>query len=192
MSKFKLKFKIQGLELEVEGSKEDVPNLTKAITGQLSNMLEPIIETIDTELIEDRNELPTKTLPKDKPKKRKPSKPNNTSQPKEEAIVNLNHNLRKHGSPSQDWSTLDKGVWLLEVLEMEHGSNEWTARELAETFNKHFKQAKTIRATNISRDFGKYKLGNDALVGENSNSKPSKWFLTEKGKNKARSLINPS
>ena len=38
-----------------------------------------------------------------------------------------------------------------------------------------------IRSSNISRDFGKHKAGPKAIVGENANEDPAKWYLKAEG-----------
>jgi hypothetical protein len=60
---------------------------------------------------------------------------------------------------------------------------------IAKTFNQHFKQASTIRGSNVSRDLGNAKLTAPALVGEDTTKHPSLWFLTDEGRNRAQALI---
>ena len=74
-------------------------------------------------------------------------------------------------------------------MEQEAGKTQVSAGQLAATFNKHFKQAKTIRASNVSRDFGKLKSQKPALTDDDNTQSPAEWFLTEAGKEKARSLV---
>lgn len=49
MSKFKIKMKLQGLELEIEGAREDSSNIGRNLGGQLANLLQPAIKIIDGE-----------------------------------------------------------------------------------------------------------------------------------------------
>jgi hypothetical protein len=103
--------------------------------------------------------------------------------------IDFKNDPTKNGAPLQSWSTLDKAIWLLYVLQAEMMISELSASEVAETFNKHFKQQGKIRSSNISRDFGTQKAGAKALVGENNAVTPAKWYLTEEGSKVAQRLI---
>lgn len=191
-NKFKFKFKITGLELEVEGSKEDVAAITSNFGEQLKSLAQPKgvmndfnVATVDSEatIIEENKSLP--------PKKRKTTKKivSNSNSEKHEAIDFIN-NSTLYSAPLQKWTTLQKSLWTLFVIQKEKKLNELSTQQIEKTFNKHFKSAKTIRATNVSRDLGSKKLGSDALVGEDLSASPSKWFLTEKGIKTIEDLIN--
>lgn len=195
MSKVKFKFKITGLELEFEGSREDVPMITNAIGNQVQNMLNPPAEILngEVEVIESTPKSATISTPK---KRRKPSKSGSSNgqqvSPKEGATITWKHDPKKYSSPVQEWKTAQKALWVLYVVSEESNTDELSASVIADIFNREFKRAGTIRGTNISRDFGKLKLGKDALVGETVGS-PSTWFLTEKGKSEVLNLIqNPN
>lgn len=194
MSKFKLKFKLQGLELEVEGSREDVPMITNAIGQQFANMLQPTTQIIDGEAEVVSSSQPVAI---NAPKKRKrPSKSTSSNgqqvSTKESISITWKHDSVKYSSPIQEWKTVQKALWILYVVSEECHTDELSAPAIADIFNREFKRAGTIRGTNISRDFGKLKLGKDALVGETVGS-PSTWFLTEKGKSEVLNLIqNPN
>ena len=41
MAKFHVKLKLQGLELEVEGSRDDIPSIRQSLNQQLAGLLEP-------------------------------------------------------------------------------------------------------------------------------------------------------
>jgi hypothetical protein len=90
------------------------------------------------------------------------------------------------------WTSLQKSLWLLYVVENILSKSELTVTQISETFNKHFRQAKTIRPSNVSRDLGQKKIGNKALVGENTTVTPSSWYLTEEGKKFVQNLLTES
>lgn len=108
------------------------------------------------------------------------------------AALDWVHDAAAWGTPSQEWSTADKAIWLLYVAEKATGQTELTATCIAKTFNKHFKQAKTITSSHVGRDLGKVKIGKDAQVGENATSEPARWFLIDAGRREAERLIAES
>ena len=76
------------------------------------------------------------------------------------------------------------------VVENELGTNELAVGTIANTFNKHFRQAKMIQSNHVSAALGQSKKKNkEALIGENTVANPTTWFLTTKGKEFVQSLI---
>ena len=59
MAKFRMRLKIQGFELEVDGEREDIPAITSAIQQQLSGLIQPAEMMVD-----DQKQLaqPSKTI----------------------------------------------------------------------------------------------------------------------------------
>lgn len=51
-SKFKIKFKVEKLELEIEGNREDVPLITQALGQQVSGLLAPASDIVQGEITE--------------------------------------------------------------------------------------------------------------------------------------------
>src|SRR6185369_12996681 len=54
MSKFRIKMKLQGLELEIEGSREDAHTITQNLGQQLAGVLKPAGAIIEGEVIQER------------------------------------------------------------------------------------------------------------------------------------------
>lgn len=79
-------------------------------------------------------------------------------------------------------------MWLLNVAANEVDTKEMTANQIADTFNKHFRQAGPIRVGNVSRDLGVKKRHTPALVSEDTTKSPPAWFLTEAGIKQANEL----
>lgn len=190
MSKLKFTFKIKELELQVEGTREEVATITNSIGQQFQGMMrptglmgEPQLPQTPLQITED-GEI---TEIKNSPRKRKTS----GSQPKGEKAKAFDflNDPAKYGAPLQSWSALEKAIWLLYVVQNILKITELSAGEIGETFNKHFKQLGKIRSSNISRDFGSKKAGGKAIVGENSTVFPAKWYLTEEGVKMAQKLI---
>jgi len=191
MSKFKITFKIKELELQVEGTREEVATITNSVGQQFQGLMQPrgsmgdpsALANTPLQITED-GEI---TEIKNSSKKRRPS--SGQSKVEKAKALDLTNDPAKYGAPVQGWPALDKAVWLLYVVQNILGISELSASEISETFNKHFKQLGKIRSSNISRDFGNKKAGAKAIVGENANVYPAKWFLTEEGNKMAQRLI---
>lgn len=198
MSKFKITLKLQGLELEIEGSKDDIPHLSKNVANQLAGLIAPAAATAS---IGAEHEQQIRTInpgggePLKKPRRKKANS-NKTISPsgdRHSNSIDWVHDPEKWGSPQQTWNTADKSIWLLYVVEKEQHLTELSQPEITSTFNKHFKQAGILKPSNVSRDLGKKKSGTKdapALVGENTTKSPSTWFLTDAGKKHAEKLIS--
>jgi hypothetical protein len=189
VNKFKFTFKVKELELQVEGSREDMGNITHSIGRQLNSL----IQTADA-----IHELPsspglsvteTGEILDGKLQGKKKRSSTEVSKKEKGKAYDLTHDPLKYGSPIQSWKAVEKALWLLFVMQHEADIAELSAGEIAETFNKHFKQQGKIRASNVSRDFGKQKSGTKAWVGENANGNPTKWFLTAEGIKIVQKLI---
>src|SRR5690606_38102695 len=113
-SRFKMKIKLQGLEVEIEGVREDASLITKNLGGQISGMLQPVTQiingatdapqgpdTIDPQIIDNS--------PKKSRKKRSPSaaSPGNKD---ESAALDFSTNPEKFGAPRHAWKTAEKAI----------------------------------------------------------------------------------
>lgn len=190
MNKFKFSFKVKELELQVEGTREDVSTISNSIGQQFKNLIQPAGSLGEGEAkpdlqITEEGEI---TEVKSSNRKRRTSSAGGTKGEKAKAL-DFKNDPSKYSSPLQNWTTLEKSVWILHVIHAELNESELSAPQIAETFNKHFKQQGKIRASNIARDFGNQKAGGKAIVGENSTVFPAKWFLTEEGTKMALKLI---
>ncbi len=191
MSKIKFKFKITGLELEFEGSREDVPMITTALGNQFQSMINPPAEISagHVEVIDSTPKVMLSNAPKKRRKSPKPASANGQeSHKKESNALTWRHDPKKYSSPLQGWKVWQKAIWTIYVVSKECNVDELSGPQIVEIFNREFKSAGTIRGTNISRDLGKLKLGKDALVGETVGN-PSRWFLTDKGEEEVLKLI---
>lgn len=192
MSKFKIKLKIQGFELDVEGSREDIPHLARNLNEQLSTLISPAIAlAADGETSDDSaGRVINGTASETTKRKRRKGKTTSTAQNgSEEAALDWKHDPQKWSSPTQSWKAWEKAIWLLHVVSKELSISELSHLQIAATFNKHFKSTKQIQAGNVARDLSNRKSGKDALVGENTTTTPSHWFLTDAGRKAAENLI---
>jgi hypothetical protein len=183
MSKFKIKMKLTGFELEIEGSKDDVPNIQQALSNQLSGLLQPpagLIEEAPRPEMKTIEAEPAATAPRStKPRKRStPSAPRSTGSETEVALDNWPRDVSKYVSPTQAWSTREKALWVLYVAQEENIASEVSSIQIRDTFNLHYRQAKPINVSQINRDLGRMK---GQLVGEDVKKSPPCWFLMEAG-----------
>lgn len=198
-SKFKIRLKVQSLELEVEGSRDDIPVIAHNVGQQIAGLFQPAVGIVEGSAPEiNQPALPFTEAqlvsPQNGSKKKTPSRPRASKPPvsgngaKVDAI-DWRHDPAKWGNPQQDWSTSDKSIWLLYVVANETEKKALPSQQLVQTFNKHFYQAGRIRTQNINRDLGAKKRQKMPLVGEDTTQTPSTWFLTHEGDKKAQELI---
>ena len=189
-NKFKFKFKIRELELEVEGSKKDVAAITYNCGNQLKALAQPQ-GLNEANSAYDAEVMPGNTIQIEPAKRKKGRKPRNSNNNSEgsTAALDFKSDSVKYGAPTTGWITAKKAMWLLYVVKNETSMSELSSNQIAQTFNKHFKQAKMIQLNNVTRDLGKLKLGGKALVGEDTTKSPSTWFLRDEGIRSVQALI---
>ncbi len=103
MAKFRMRLKIQGFELEVDGEREDIPAITTALHQQLAGFIQPAEMIVE----------PTKQLgsapktiqgetatPAAKPAKKRPSGKSSTAGTPTQAIE-FRHEPTTYGNPQQ-------------------------------------------------------------------------------------------
>jgi hypothetical protein len=200
MSKFKIKMKLTGFELEIEGSREDVPNIQQALSRQLGGILQPAAGLIsqEDEAVEEVDITPAATQTNNQgtaPKKRRKKSISNGNQknnsaPEEDDVVNWPRDVTNYCMPNQQWKTAEKAMWTLYVAQEAADISELTGRQISNIFNKHYRQAKTIQLGNVNRDLGKLKLNNPAWVAEDTTKNPPAWYLTQEGNKEVQRRIS--
>ncbi|HXT14313.1 MAG TPA: hypothetical protein VN706_01700 [Gemmatimonadaceae bacterium] len=199
MAKFRVKLKLQGLELEIEGSREDAPLIAQNLGRQFAGLLQPAAQIVagnddvplDAAPIAIQEPDAASTVRKRGPRKKRGAPPAAAaSDSAEEVPLDWRHDPAKWGSPKQAWNTANKAMWLLYVASNETDQKELSSKRIANTFNKHFKQAGQILPFNVTRDLGKLKIGKDAPVSEDTTQTSSPWFLTEAGTKRAQGLVS--
>ena len=187
MTKFKIKMKLTGLELEIEGSREDVPLITANLGNQLAGLLRPaaaIASGADTSLTPTPAALPMVDEVKKRKRRVTTARSVDGQSDTVSAPIDFRHDPVKFGTPKQSWKTSEKALWLLHVVEQ-----ELSGAVIVATFNKHFRQAGTITTSNANRDLGRLKSKSPAVVGEDTTQTPPRWFLTEEGTRQALKLV---
>ena len=183
MAKFKMRLKVQGLELEVEGERQDIPLITAAVSKQLSSMVEPtdvIVEAPPKHVGNGSHVIDVDGA------RRSGRRPRATRPPAESAgPVEFRHNSGTLGSPVQSWSVLQKAIWLLYVLQTITGNKEYSATQLVATYNQQFKAAGKFHPPLLSRELSKAKVLSPAPIGEDKDM----WYLTAEGERQAKELV---
>jgi hypothetical protein len=178
MSKIKIRLKLQNLELEIEGDREHIPAITQGVQKQVAGLLQAPAIMVSAEA------LPPEPVRVDGNGTRAARKRRSKSAPGEESeakAIDFKHDPVLYGSPNQDWSTLEKAMWLIYVVGKQAGKKEMSLSAVTHTFNKHFRQAKALQYPNVWRDLGKANVKSPSLVGEDSTKKPTLWYLTGEG-----------
>lgn len=183
MGKFHLRLKLQGLEVEIDGDREDMHAITAAVQQQLGTLVEPI-ETVANGQRKLGTGSPVVEVDAGKGKGRsRRSKGSTDGVPTQP--IEFRHDSAKFGNPVQTWTLTEKVIWLLFVIKSTLGTKEVGGPELAATFNDKFKSAGKLHPPHVTRDLAKLKATNPAPVGEDKNL----WYLTDEGDRQAQQLI---
>jgi hypothetical protein len=192
MSKFKVRLKITGFELEIEGNREDVSLVSQGVAAQFGGMLQPAAEIVEGDVAAKSAPLPSPMLvdggKKTSRRRRSASTPASAG-PSPSDAIEFRHDPEKYGNPQQSWNTASKGMWLLYVCRELASVKQMTAGQIARTFEKHFRQSGAIKGNNVSRDLGKAKQERPPLVGEDTTGEAGQYYLTDEGNRRAQALI---
>lgn len=184
MGKFKVHLKLQGLELDIEGDRSDMPAINNAVAREITGLIQPTAAltsgTPEPTLPTIEGETDNGRKPPSRPRKRPSAAPTPGAQ-----VIDFRHDSALYGNPSQNWSVTQKAIWLLYVVKGIAQLNEVAAPQLLATFNENFRQAKTIHPPHLTRDLNVAKGENPAPVGEHKGM----WYLTDEGERQAKELI---
>lgn len=191
MAKFKLRFKVEKLELEVEADRPDAaPMITQAVHQQLTGLLKPAEVMVNDPsrqsslIVEPQLDDHTNGGRR----RTKPTAKTGDSNAKAKPL-DFTHDVSKWGTPKQSFTAPEKAIWLLYVIEQQTGTKALGAQTIVQTFNKHFRQAGLLNPRNINRDLAKPKQAARPQVGEDTTKTPPEWFLTDEGKTLAVKLV---
>ncbi|MCG7505519.1 hypothetical protein [Mesorhizobium retamae] len=197
MSKFKFKLKLTGLELEMEGSREDIPLITQNIGNQLAGLMKPAADIASEKDGTEPSFSPltiNHSIEDKSTNKRTKRRPRTNPQPQANGAnippIEWTHDPSKFGNPQQTWSTAKKSIWLIYVVSQISKVSQLQTSQIVEIFNRKFRQFKTINTSNVSRDLGRAKTSKPSLVGEDTAKSPTEWFLTDEGIKSAQESIS--
>jgi hypothetical protein len=185
VGKFRIRVKLQGFELEVDGDREDIPAITAAVQHQLGGLVQPPEFDPEPNLTGSGRILNVTPGNAKKNATRKRSGTTKSSDPGAPNVIDFRHDAGTYGSPKQTWSVAQKCIWLLAVLEGIKQIKEATASQLTATYNQQFRAAGKLHPPNVPRDLNSAKVASPSLVGEDKGM----WFLTDAGKVHAQELI---
>ncbi len=103
-------------------------------------------------------------------------------------LPQYNHDPVKYGNPDMEWTTAQKAIWVLWVVQESGGATEMTPIQITDWSNKYFREFRTINRQNVLRDLGKEKKKNPPTVGNNPDA--GMWFLYDPGKTVAKGLAH--
>lgn len=209
MSNFKMRLKLTGLEIEIEGSRDEIPQMTRNIGQQLSGLLAPAAGIVAGEVAEADRRLAAAApaVPADATRSESNGNGRRSGSRKRgkapsgaakapgassaaDAVVVFTHDPARFGMPRQGWSTAKKALWLLYAVGEQGGPQELTAHQITATFNKQFREAKQVIIQNVARDLGKMRdRTKNAAVAMDNTMNPSPWYLTEAGRREAQGLV---
>jgi hypothetical protein len=195
MGRFKIRVKLQGLEMDIDGSRDDAPLIASNLGRQFAGLLEPAAHIVEGTVEVEGDDNSTRVAVLDEPAARSRSsrRGKRTGPPRTNANgaagISWKHDPSKWGNPQQGWSAADKAVWLLYVSGQETQVKDMASSTLASAFNRMFREAGMVRAGNLPRDLGRLKAQAPPLVGEDTTKTPPTWFLTIEGTKKAEELV---
>jgi len=176
MSKFSVKIKLQGLEIEVEGTQETAPRIAQRVGEQIGALVKPPL------LIEmgKSNGAGSDSSDEDKGKSKKKKSGGSGGSKASADDVTFTHDPAQHGSPTQEWTTTQKSIWLLWLA---NSDKPLSGYSIAKAFNKQFKSAKAINGGNVNKGLEKERhKGTSSTVGADTADGTTRYYLTEAGK----------
>ncbi|MGA2909105.1 MAG: hypothetical protein ABSE36_15490 [Terracidiphilus sp.] len=187
MGKFKVHLKLQGLELDIEGDRADVPAISNALSREITGLIQPAAALTNGN--EPTPPPPTIEGEPDNGKKRTATRRRTGSKGSSDGVASqafdFRHEPEKYGSPQQTWTVLEKAIWMLAVIKGILKQNEVSGPQIAATFNEKFKQSGKLHPPNVTRDLGLAKVATPAPVGEDKGL----WYLTNEGDRQAEELV---
>jgi hypothetical protein len=184
MPKFRVRLKVQGLELEIDGERGDIPAITGAVQQQFTGLLEAADAAADGQ--KQLKAAPESATGDASSKSRSTRRSRSSRASGENAEpLEFRHDSGTYGNPLQTWSVAEKCIWLLYVIKSIANVKEISAAQLTATFNDDFKAAGRLHPPLVTRELTKAKGQNPAPVGEDK----EQWFLTDEGDRQAKALV---
>jgi hypothetical protein len=198
LGKFHIKMKVQGFELEVDGTRDDLPVVREALTQQFAGLMGPATDLADGQppqrpILSGATSAAAAASENSKRARRKTRSATDVAGGNgKDTAIDWRHDTATYGSPLQKWKNAQKAIWLLYVGASAANVPEMSNGTIAATFTKHFRQAGPIRKSNLARDLGLLKVGKNGtppLVSEDTSKNTPVWYLTDAGVKEAQSLV---
>jgi hypothetical protein len=182
MAKFKVRLKVQALELEIDGERQDLPLITSAVNRQFASLIEPAEVIAEVPKLPSSNGSASTDNGKGKTTRRR--MPANRTPAEFAGPVEYRHDPAKFGVPIQGWTIIEKVIWMLWVLQ-HTGTKEYFTGQVVATFNHHFKAAGKLHPPHVPRELQRAKVEVPTAVGEDK----ERWYLTAEGERQAKDLV---
>lgn len=205
MSKFRIKLKLQGLELDVEGSREDAPLMAQRLSQQFVGLIQPAAQLVTGDegsegamppagrIAEVADPMSTRAPQRRGRRKRATTGATqvgtNGSSPIGEEPLLWRHDTEAWGAPQQSWTTAQKAIWLIFVAGQNTETKDLSSAQITNTFNRHFKSAGQVLKHNVTRDLSKLKGRRGSVISEDTTGETPVWFLTNTGGEYAKRLV---
>ncbi len=194
---------VEKFRLRVTADRDEIPQVTANLARQFAGMLEPAAGLAT-------NSPPRKVIPSSpspevngndkengnsnetRKANRKNARADGVGAASKSEPINYVHDSGNWGFPQQEFTTLEKAVYVLYIVEQMTTKTELPAGVITATFNKHYKQAGQVRPSNISKYLGAARSQRPSPVDLNTTAEPNAWFLTSEGKKIAEQLVMKS
>lgn len=186
MGKFRVKLKLTGLEIEVEGDREHAHEIAQNVGKQLAQVIQPVAmieasKNLREPMIIDAADASSNGARHSTRRKRTTTSSGGGA---DGSAVTWTHDPNRWGTPRQEWKSVQKIAWLLFVLQEAKGQAQQLGTGiLANTFNDMFTSAGVVHQGNLARDLKR----EPDLFGEMR----GKWFLKDKGRQFATDKLLP-
>lgn len=200
MAKRRIRFelgeiKIAGLKLEIDDELDAATTAFRAAQQLVAGAIQPAFAQAlvngDAKVINGNTGAPEGEPAKLSPSRKAPVRRNRIASSSDPAKVPaFTHDPDKYGNPATTWKVAQKAIWTLWAIQESGGVQEMTATQIADTFNKYFREFRVISPSNVSRDLGSERKKNPPTVGSNPDS--GTWYLLEAGKTAAKALAHPT
>ena len=188
MAKFRIRLKVQALELEIDGEREDIHAISSAVQQQFAGLVLPAEGVVDTKQLGNGSGGNGSSTADDDKGKKSQRKQRGSSRGSGEAVgqpIEFRHDGAKYGNPIHEWSITEKLIWLLYILKSITETKELSGPQLAATFNQYFKGSGRIHPPHVTMHLNKAKLSNPPPIGEDKGN----YYLTDSGDKQAEQLI---
>jgi hypothetical protein len=125
MASVEIKLKLS-VDLDIKAEREDIPQLTDSVKQQIAGAFAPAAlvgnsqrNTKAVEQLPPLAEVSPRSTPERSRRPRRAARSSEKAAPVEENAIDWKHDPSKWGNPAQAWSTAEKCLWLLYVVDQD-------------------------------------------------------------------------